>query len=189
MSSMSMSVPVRRFSALPVVLTALALALASLVGSVQAVAASSISPRELVPMLTRTGVGPDLTIIDVIYAPRLFFDATGIPVPEEMDAQPTLAFILQETVHDGELPLERAQAYLQLPDGERLDPYEDEVTAEDDHHRVSRLLFAQPERWPDVFADASGEPVLRLVVPMRDGSVSVANTYEWSVPIEIETGG
>lgn len=147
--------------------------------------ASSISPRELVPLLTRTGVGPDWTILDVTYAPGLFFEVTGIPVPSEMVERATLAFILSETVHDGELPIEVAAAFLLLPDGEIVGPYEARVTAEDPHHRVSRLLFPQPDDWPAAIEDEAGVARLRLIVPDRDGTYSIANTFEWSVPIEV----
>ena len=151
-----------------------------------AAGAASLSPRELVPLLTRSGIGPDWQIVDVIYAPPLFFDATGLPVPAEMEAQASLAFILQETVHDGELPIDVAEGFLLLPSGDRVDPYAADVTAEDEHHRVSRLLFMRPDDWPRAFQEEGGTPMLRLVVPRRDGSFSVANTFEWSVPIEIE---
>lgn len=185
MTSMSMSASVAgpRWQSLVVaVLAASLLALAT----TPAVLGATISPRELVPLLTRSGVGPDWTIVDVTYAPPLFFDATGIPVPDEMDMETTLAFILQETVHDGELPIEEAAAFLLLPGGLTVDPYDARVTAEDDHHRVTRLLFDRPDDWPAALADATGPPVLRLVVPRRDGSYTVANTFEWTVPIEIE---
>ena len=185
MTAMSMSVPAPATRPWLPLLTALSLAGALVVTAFGATAAATISPRELVPLLTRSGVGPDWTIIDVIYAPPLFFDATGIPVPDEMDAETTLAFILQETVHDGELPLEVAEAFLLLTDGTRLEPYEARVTADDDHHRVSRVLFTRPDDWPAVIEDDDGMSMLRVVVPQRDGSYSVANTFEWVVPIEI----
>lgn len=108
-------------------------------------AADALSPRELVPLLTRRGVAPDLTIIEVIYAPPFFFEATGLHQPPEMEAQPTLAFLFQETVHDGELPPDVPEAFLLLPDGDRLEAYDAGVTAEDEHHRVSRLL-SSPRR-------------------------------------------
>jgi hypothetical protein len=151
-----------------------------------AVAADSMSPRELVPLLTRRGVAPDQTILEVIYAPPFFFEATGLQQPDEMEAQPTLAFIFQETVHDGELPLEVPEIFMLLSDDERIAPYDAGVTAVDDHHRVSRVLFPQPSEWPRAIENADGDATLRLIVPREDGSYSVSNIFEWSVPIEID---
>jgi hypothetical protein len=186
---MSTSVPIRATRPWLTLLIALSLTCTLVVALSQVTAASTISPRELVPLLTRSGVGPDLTIIDVTYAPPLFFDATGIPVPDEMDAETTLAFILQETVHDGDLPIDVAEAFLLLPDSTRVEPYDARVTAEDPHHRVSRVLFDRPDDWPAVIEDEDGMSMLTVVVPMRDGSISVVNTFEWVVPIEIGESG
>jgi hypothetical protein len=150
--------------------------------------ASTVSPRDLVPLLTRNGVAPDLTIIDVIYAPPLFFEATGLPAPPEMDEQPTLAFMFQETIHDGELPLEVPPAFLLLPGGERIAPYDARVTTEDDHHRVSRLLYPAPDDWMEAMRVEDGRSLLRLIVPRADGTFSPGNMLEWSVPIAVEEG-
>lgn len=181
-----MSVPSKPARGRLTLLAAMLLVAVSLGAAASTASAASISVRELVPLLTRSGVGPDWSIIDVTYAPPIFFETTGIPVPEEMEAQETLAFILQETVHDGELPIEVAEAYLLLPGKTRVDPYDARVTAEDPHHRVSRLLFPRPLDWPDGLAATDGAPTLTLIVPKRDGSYSVANIYEWTVPIEID---
>jgi len=54
---------------------------------------------------------------------------------------------------------------------------------EDPHHRTSRALFDVPAGWPA--APGADRPLtLRLVVPLEDGSVSVANTFEWQLPID-----
>lgn len=176
----------RRFLSRQVAVAAVVTAMTLLLALGSVAGAASLSPRELVPLLTRSGVGPDWTIIDVIYAPQLFFDATGIPVPEDMDPDRSLAFILNESVHEGELPLEPPQAFLLLPDDQRLAPYDARITADDVHHRTSRLLFERPEGWPDALANPDEGPVLRLIVPNRDGSYSIGNTFEWSVPIVVD---
>ena len=187
MSTRPTSGPARRpLSVVFSLLIALSLLLAGPTVSAGAADGADISPRELVPLLTRSGIGPDFTLIDVIYAPQLFFDATGIPMPSEFDADRALAFILQESVHDGDLPIAAAEAFLLLPGGERVLPFEARVTADDVHHRVSRLLFDRPDDWPAAIENDSGEPVLRLIVPQRDGSFSVGNTFEWRVPVVVE---
>ena len=155
-------------------------------GSSAATLAATMSPRELVPLLTRHGVAPDLTLIEVIYAPPFFFEATGLTQPLEMESQPTLAFLFQETVHDGELPPEVPEAFLLLPGDERIAPYDAGVTTEEEHHRVSRLLFSQPNEWPEAIKDEEGNAVLRLIVPRADGTYTVSNVFEWSVPIEVD---
>jgi hypothetical protein len=151
-----------------------------------ATSAEPLSPRELVPLLTRSGVAPDLTIIEVIYAPPLFFESTGLQPPEEMELQPTLAFLLQETVHDGELPLVAPEAFLLLPEGERIAAYDAGITTEDEHHRISRLLFPRPDEWPEALRDEQGDTVLRLIVPRADGTFTVSSVFEWTVPIEVD---
>ena len=89
-------------------------------------------------------------------------------------------------MHEGELPLEVPDVFLLLPGGERVEPYDAGVTTEDEHHRVSRLLFPQPEEWPGVIEDEDGNAVLRLIVPREDGSYTVSNVFEWTVPIEVD---
>jgi hypothetical protein len=145
-----------------------------------------LSVQDLIPLLTRYGVGPREIGLDLIYAPQLFFDVTGMERPEAYDARPTLAFVLAETIHDGdlgELAPTPPVAFLLLEDGTRLAPYEATLVTEDPHHRTSRVLFDLPAGWPET--PTAGAPLtVRIVVPMEDGSVSIANTFEWQLPIE-----
>ena len=145
----------------------------------------ALTVQELVPLLTRYGVGPQGAQIDVTYAPPQFFDITGLRRPAEMDARPTLAFILQQTVHDGDLPNELPQVFLELDNGDQVAPYSAEITAEDLHHRSARLLFPQPDRWDNSSAASSVIDTLRVVVPRKDGTVSTGSTYAWQLPIDL----
>jgi hypothetical protein len=145
--------------------------------------------RDLVTIFTRSGVGPDQVEIDLTYAPPLFFEATGLRPPPELGVRPTLAFMLQETVHDGALSGQPAAVLLLLDSGARVDPFDITVTASDPHHRTTRLLFPDPDG-ASASAPTDGPGLtVRLVVPFADGAVSAANTFEWRLPIELEPGG
>jgi len=146
----------------------------------------ALTVQELVPLLTRYGVGPQGAAIDVTYAPPRFFDITGLKRPAEMDSRPTLAFILQQTVHDGELPVEPPQAFLEPGSGDLIAPYSAEITAEDPHHRTVRLLFPQPDGWDDSSAADSVIDTLQVIVPGKDGTASVSNTFAWQLPIDLD---
>lgn len=143
-----------------------------------------LSARELVPLLTRYGVGSGQVGIDITYAPKEFFEITGLGLPPEFDSRPTLAFMMQENVHEGELPPQPASAFLEV-EGDRVPPYSAEVTADDPHHRTVRLLFPQPGGWSLPAGDAAGETTLRVVVPRSDGTASAGNTFEWRLPIDL----
>ena len=145
----------------------------------------ALTAQELIPLLTRNGVGPQGAQIDVTYAPPRFFDITGLKRPAEMDSRPTLAFILQQTVHDGDLPIEPPQVFLEPASGDPIAPYSAEVTAEDPHHRTVRLLFPQPDGWDESSAESSVIDTLVVVVPREDGTASVGNTFAWQLPIDL----
>jgi hypothetical protein len=136
--------------------------------------------RDLIAALTRTGIGPDLVAIDLTYAPPIFFDVTGLQPPPEAGTRPTLAFMLQETVHDGAVSGAPPSVFQISEAGARISPYDVRVTASDPHHRTTRLLFPGAEG----STAAADEPaILTLVIPRSDGSVSEANTFEWRLPI------
>ena len=105
--------------------------------------------------------------------------------PTEMSERPTLAFMIEETVHDESLPDAPPGVQLVLPTGERASPYLALVKATDPHHRTTRLLFADARAAPiDPMApDAQGSVI--LVVPFADGTVSAGNTFEWRLPIDL----
>ncbi len=142
------------------------------------------SPRDLVTALTRSGVGPDQAAIDLTYAPPMFFEITELQPPAEMSERPTLAFMLEETIHDGALPSGPLAVLLVLDSGLRASPYDVRVTATDPHHRTTRLLFADPARPTDPM-DPGPERTLTLVVPFADGTVSAGNTFEWHLPVDL----
>lgn len=150
----------------------------------QAGVAAHPSVRDLMAALTRSGVGPDQVAIELTYAPPLFFEVTGLEAPAQASARPTLAFMLQETVHDGLLPDEPPVVLLVLDAGARGQPYDIKVTAADPHHRTTRLLFPDPGR-ASANPEASGGG-LTLVAPFADGTVSAGNTFVWQPPIELE---
>ncbi len=152
-----------------------------------AVVAGSPSLRDLMAALTRSGVGPDQVAIELTYAPPLFFDVTGLEPPEEASARPTLAFMLQETVHDGALSEEPPEVLLVLDSGARADAYDIEVTAEDPHHRTTRLLFADPSAGPAASQAPGFRQALRLEVPFADGTTSAGNTFKWELPINLDS--
>ncbi len=141
--------------------------------------------RDLVTMLTRSGVGPGQVALDLTYAPPMFFEVTALQPPAEMNVRPTLAFMLQETIHDGVLPAEPPAVLLELDTGARVVPYDVEVTATDPHHRTTRLLFPDPGDAFGISETAGRELALTLVVPFTDGTVSAANTFVWQLPINL----
>lgn len=147
----------------------------------------TLTVQELVPLLTRAGVGSDGVGLDLTYAPPQFFDMTGLKRPPEMDARPTIAFMLQETVHEGELPSQPPETFIEFGRGDRIAPYSAEVTAEDPHHRTVRLLFPQPDGWSE--RGLGDRSTITLVVPWSDGTVSRANTFVWELPIDLGDGG
>jgi hypothetical protein len=151
----------------------------------QEVEATSLTVQELIPLLTRYGVGPNQIGLDVIYASQLFFDVTGIDAPDANDTRSTLLFIVEETIHDGDLAETPPAAFLVLEDGTRVAPNESELVTEDPHHRTSRVLFDRPDGWPEMPTDDAPLTV-RLVVPMEDGAVTIANTFEWRLPLQME---
>ena len=146
-----------------------------------------LSIRELLPLLSRYGVGPQETGIDLMYAPPQFFELTGFERPLEAGARPTLVFILQETIHEGDLEVALPSVFLQVGDAAQSAPYLTRVTAEDPHHRTSVLLFLEPSAMRDGLLH--GVELVRLMVPMADGTVSVANTFEWQLPIDLSGAG
>ncbi len=151
------------------------------------VVAGSPSLRDLMAALTRSGVGPDQVALELTYAPPLFFEVTGLEPPGEASARPTLAFMLQETVHDGALSEEPPEVLLVLDSGARANPYDIKVTAEDPHHRTTRLLFADSgEALPASQAPGS-QQALRLEVPFADGTTSAGNTFKWKLPINLDS--
>ena len=148
-------------------------------------ATQNLTVLDLVPLLTRYGVGPGESGIDLIYAPDMFFTVTGLAPPAEAQSQPSLVFILQETIHEGTLLDASPAVYMELAGGDRVSPYDAQVTAQDPHHRTTRLLFAPPAGWATApLATESGE-TLRLVVPLDDGTVSAGNSFQWRLPIDI----
>jgi hypothetical protein len=92
--------------------------------------------------------------------------------------------MLQETIHDGLLPDEPPVVLLVLDAGARAGPYDVKVTATDPHHRTTRLLFPDPADGSATSPAPGRERTLKLVVPVADGRVSAANTFEWRLPIE-----
>ncbi len=151
-------------------------------------AAQRLSPRDLVTAFKRSGVGPDQVAIDLTYAPPIFFETTGLVPPPEITERPTLAFMLEETVHDGDLADAPPTVLLMLETGEQALPYGVQITATDPHHRTTRLLFADPgPRSPDPM-DPGPERTLTLVIPFADGTVSAGNTFEWRLPIDLAAG-
>lgn len=148
--------------------------------------APSFSVRELMTVLTRSGVGPGQVTIDLTYAPPIFFEITGLQPPAEMSSRPTLAFMLQETIHEGPLSVEPPTVFMVLAAG-RVPPYDVKVTASDPHHRTTRLLFPDPFG-SSASSGVSGDPhAVKLVVPLADGTVSGGNTFEWRLPSALET--
>lgn len=142
--------------------------------------------QDIIASFTRTGVGPDQVVIDLTYAPPLFFEATGLEPPAEAGTRPTLAFMLQETVHEGALPDEPPTVLLALDAGARTAPYDIRVTASDPHHRTTRLLFPDPGEGSTASQTSGREHTLKLVVPFADGSVSAGNTFVWQLPINLD---
>ena len=151
-----------------------------------AVVAERPSVRDLMAALTRSGVGPDQVAIELTYAPPLFFEVTGLERPEEASARPTLAFMLQETVHDGAISKEPPTVLVVLDSGERARAYDIKVTAEDPHHRTTRLLFPGTGDGPAALEAPDPQTALRLVVPFTDGTVSAGNTFVWQLPINLD---
>ncbi len=143
------------------------------------------SIRDLMAALTRSGVGPDQVAIELTYAPPLFFEVTRLEPPAQASSRPTLAFMLQETVHDGALPNEPPAVLLVLGAGARAEPYDVRVTAADPHHRTTRLLFSDPSG-ASSSPGAGREHALTLVVPFANGTVSAGNTFVWQMPIDLE---
>lgn len=165
--------------------TAASIAATGAVAGASTPGAQRPSPRDLATALKRTGVGPDQVVIDLTYAPPMFFEITELVPPLEMSEQPTLAFMLEETVHDGLLPDAPPTVLLVLEDDERATPYQVLITATDPHHRTTRLLFADPGSRPLDPMDPGPERVLILVVPFADGTVSDANTFAWRLPLDL----
>ncbi len=151
-------------------------------------AIGDLSVRDLIPLLTRRGVGPGESGIDLTYAPQVFFEVTGLAPPAEIGSRPTLAFILAETIHEGDLVSEPPAVFLELEGGERVPPYSALVTAEDPHHRTVRLLFPQPDGWLISSRATGGGDTMRLVVPRHDGTVSAGRIFEWQLPIDFGGG-
>jgi len=147
--------------------------------------AERLSPRDLATALKRSGVGPDQVAIDLTYAPPMFFEITELVPPPEMSEQPTLAFMLEETVHDGSLSDAPPTVLLVLEDNQRATPYQVLITATDPHHRTTRLLFADPGSRPLDPMDPGPERVLTLIVPFADGTVSAGNTFAWRLPLDL----
>lgn len=151
-------------------------------------AIGDLSVRDLIPLLTRHGVGPGESGIDLTYAPQVFFEVTGLAPPAEIGSRPTLAFILAQTIHEGDLPGDPPAVFLELENGERVPPYSAPVTAEDPHHRTVRLLFPQPDGWLISSRATGGGDTMRLVVPRHDGTVSGGGIFEWRLPIDFGGG-
>lgn len=145
---------------------------------------ANLTVQELIPILTRYGIGPNHIGVDLIYAPRLFFDVTGLERPE--GDEPVLLFVLEESIHDGDLGKispEPTSTFLVLDDGSRVAPIETTMVTGDPHHRTSRVTFELPAGWTEKLAE--GAPlVIRVVAPMEDGSVSIGNTFEWQLPLD-----
>jgi hypothetical protein len=51
------------------------------------------------------------------------------------------------------------------------------------------LLFPGTDETSVSAADPVAGSLLRLVVPRRDGTVSVARTFEWQLPIDLDQVG
>lgn len=154
--------------------------------ALQPTGAARPSVRDLVAAFTRSGVGPDQVGIDLTYAPPLFFEVTGLEPPAEASARPTLAFMLQETIHEGALPGGPPTVLLASETGARTAPYDIKVTASDPHHRTTRLLFPDPGEGSTTPQASGREHTLKLVVPFADGTVSAGNTFVWRLPIDLE---
>lgn len=139
--------------------------------------AANLTIRELLPVLTRSGFGPEGVGLDATYAPRRFFEVTGQTPPDGN----VLTFFLQENIHEGVLPLSPPQAYLMVDGAGQHLPTEAEVVNNDIHHRITRLLFPA-----EVVGNVSR--TISLAVPMEDGTVSSGNMLTWELPLRLPDG-
>lgn len=128
--------------------------------------------RELLPTLTRYGFAADDVELAAIFTPPLFFQAIEQEPPIASFTQPSAVFVMQESVHDGDLP-ESSDVFLLNAKGERIAPSHSQLLDEGPHHRSTQLIFL-------VDGGVLGEQVT-LVVAAEDGSV--ANSFVWDLPL------
>lgn len=145
----------------------------------------SITLNELLPLLTRYGVGPNQEEIELTYAPPLLYQVVKEDWPPETEGRPTVIFVLVENIHDGEFLAQLPAVFLRGPGGERIIPYDASIMLAGPHHRRSRLMFetAANAAQPPGGGPAPGE--MTLLVPFADGTVDAANTFVWKLPLNI----
>lgn len=139
--------------------------------------------RELLPLLLRSGNGPQATSADVLYAPPIFFQLSEEEVPRASLERPTLVFFLEEADHDHWFGLapEPPRAILRLDGGEPIEPYQVTVLQNGIEHRTSQMLFPMPEGISEATLSREKHS-LSFAILLGSAGESV---FEWQLPLAL----
>ncbi len=135
-----------------------------------------LSQRDVTDALLRDGQGPDTIDLEVLYTPQWYFSWSSRPEPAT-DGSPTLAFLVFETIHAGELPATLPRISVVTPSG-TYEPTAVMPVTEAPHHRVSQLLFPAETAGGDVVI---GEEET-MTVSARWADTTEA-TMQWEQPL------
>lgn len=149
-----------------------------------AIVAGSLTVRDLLPVLTRHQPSANEDY-EITFMPPLFFEVMRQPPPPESLLPRTAIFVLQESVHDGELPLDPPQVFMRLPDGGRIAPAEVRVVTDGVHHRSTRLVFSGIAGLADLLDPEAASTTITLQVVPRDGDTRAVGAFVWQLPLNV----
>ncbi|MGI9648972.1 MAG: cytochrome c biogenesis CcdA family protein [Acidimicrobiia bacterium] len=134
----------------------------------------TIGQTEVADILLRSETRDDLDL-ELLYSPSWYFEWAARDEPAT-NGEPTLAFFMFETVHEGEL--EAPPAVALVTEAGFFPPSEILLVSDAPHHRVQQLLF---------LADSDGQTVIEegvepLVVVTTD-TTGYQMDFEWEQPM------
>lgn len=138
-------------------------------------------------LLTRYAEGPGEADVEALFATTRYFElADKARAVREYRPDRYLVFLVNETVHVGELPPEPPAAALSV-DGRLYQPADVEAPPVAEHHRLSVVRFAR--------VDATGEPIIKEGARRLELSLSGAwdeartpRTVAWDLPVVYPEG-
>lgn len=142
---------------------------------------TTLSQQEVSDSLYRTVVGPNAFELELLYAPRWYFEWSGRAEPVT-DGSPTFVFFVFETSHKDDLPSAMPLLRVVSPNGS-VEPIQATPVSDSPHHRASQVLFPATA--------TEGTPLLDSQQPLKveatwyDGTVT---TLEWAQPLPFGLG-
>ena len=140
--------------------------------------------KALLTFLTRTGVGPNRTLLEVVYAPPMFLQAAGEEVPPASQKRPTAIFSLLEENYDHHsdfISPDPIGALLRLDKGEAVEPYEATILVENHGYRRSLFLFPLPAGMDPERLNQERH-TLTFIIPLESGEQSI---FTWELPLRL----